>query len=144
MSTETASESRPATRHSIVVGVDGSDNANKALEWAALQADRTGAVLEIHSAYEPGYVHVTRDEIQRAMERTVDEARERAAKLVPGVTVTCQTHEDSPARALLQASAGADLLVLGSRGLGGFKGLLLGSVSQKCSLHAQCPTVLIR
>ncbi len=144
MSTESTFESEPEAHRRIVVGVDGSENANKALDWAAILADRIGAVLEIHTAYEPGYVHVTKDEIQRGMERVLEEARARVAKLVPGVTTTCQAHEETPAHVLLRVSVGADLLVVGSRGLGGFKGLLLGSVSQKCSLHAQCPTAIIR
>lgn len=144
MATKSASESEPDVRHRIVVGVDGSENADKALEWAAIQADRTGAVLEIHTAYEPGYVHVTKEEVQRGMERVVAEARDHVENLAPGVTVTCHTHEESPANLLLSASDGADLLVVGSRGFGGFKGLLLGSVSQKCSLHAQCPVAIIR
>jgi nucleotide-binding universal stress UspA family protein len=104
------SDSEPDVRHRIVVGVDGSENANKALEWAAIQADSTGAVLEIHTTYEPGYVHVTKEEVQRAMKRIVGKALDDVAKL----------------------------------GFGGFKGLLLGSVSQKCSLHAQCPVAIIR
>ena len=53
------------------------------------------------------------------------------------------THEGSPAEILIEASRDADLLVVGSRGLGGFKGLLLGSVSQQCSQHARCPIVIV-
>jgi len=59
------------------------------------------------------------------------------------VVVTSRTHEESPAKVLVDASDGADLLVVGSRGLGGFKGLLSGSMSQQCSLHARCPVVIV-
>src|SRR5271166_2279994 len=136
MTTEPAAKAEPAgSSHRIVVGVDGSENAMRALEWAAAQADRTGAVLEIQTAYEPGYVFVTQDEIKRNMERVVEEAAARVAELAPRVTTKSEIHEEAPATALIEASDGADLLVVGSRGLSGFAGLLLGSVSQKCCLH---------
>ncbi len=130
--------------HRIVVGWDGSDSASRALDWAAREADRTGAVLEIHTAYEPGYVHVTHKDVQKSMDLLVDKAAARVAEVAPRVTIISKTHEASPATVLLDASDGADLLVVGSRGLGGFKGLLLGSVSQKCSHHAKCPVTIIR
>jgi nucleotide-binding universal stress UspA family protein len=145
MSTEPAGNAESVgSSNRIVVGVDGSETSMRALDWAAAEADRTGAVLEIQTAYEPGYVHVTHDEIQRSMERLVEEAAARVTKLAPRVTTTSETHEESPAKALIEASDGADLLVIGSRGLGGFKGLLLGSVSQKCCLHAHCSLAIIR
>jgi nucleotide-binding universal stress UspA family protein len=132
------------SNHRIVVGVDGSDGATKALDWAAAEAERTGAVLEIETAYEPGYLHVTKDEIQRCMDVLIENAAARVAKLAPGVTTVGRTHEESPAAVLIEASEGADLLVVGSRGLGGFKGLVLGSVSQQCSHHAPCPITIVR
>lgn len=132
------------SNHRIVVGVDGSEAATKALDWAAAQAERTGAVLEIQTAYEPGYVHVTKDEIQRCMNVLIEDAAARVAKLAPEVTTVGETHEESPAAVLIDASKGADLLVVGSRGLGGFKGLVLGSVSQQCSHHARCPIAIVR
>jgi len=145
MSTEPEHNTESAgSSHRIVVGLDGSDMASKALDWAAAEADRTGAVLEIQTAYEPGYVHVTKDEIQRSMDLLVKEAAARVAELAPGVATISETHEESPATVLIKASDGADLLVVGSRGLAGFKGLLLGSVSQKCAHHAQCPIIIVR
>jgi nucleotide-binding universal stress UspA family protein len=145
MPTEPSASADPAeTTHRVVVGVDGSDNSMRALDWAAAQADRTGAVLEIETAYEPGYVFVTHDEIQRSMERLVDKAVARVAELAPRVVTRTETHEQSPAMALIEASEGADLLVVGSRGLSGFAGLVLGSVSQKCCLHARCSLAIIR
>lgn len=128
----------------IVVGVDGSEDSARALDWAAGEAVQRGAVLDIRTSYEPGYTHVTSDEVQRTMDRIVAEAAARAAQVAPGVATTTGTHEAAPATALLEAAQGADLLVIGSRGLGGFSGLLLGSVSHKCVLHAPCSVAVIR
>jgi nucleotide-binding universal stress UspA family protein len=128
----------------IVVGVDGSERSLKALEYAAAEADLRGAVLDIHTAYEPGYEFITSEEVQRAMDREIAAAVARVAEVAPGVATTSETHEESPANALIEASDGAALLVVGSRGLGGFKGLLLGSVSQKCSLHSRCQVTIVR
>lgn len=142
MPTESSASANSGRR--IVVGIDGSAESMKALDWAAAEADRCGVVLEIQTAYEPGYQFITHDEVQRTMERLIAEAKDRVAKTAPGVHTASGVHEESPARILIEASDGADLLVVGSRGLGGFKGLLLGSVSQQCSLHAHCPITIVR
>ena len=145
MSTERADSIESASSdHRIVVGIDGSEIAMRALDWAATEADRSGAVLEIQTAYEPGYEFITDDEVQRTMGRLIAKAEARVAEVTPRVSTTSGTHVVSPAKMLIEASEGAELLVVGSRGLGGFKGLLLGSVSQKCSLHARCPIAIIR
>ncbi len=145
MSTEsTMSEESPGHSRRIVVGVDGSPESMRAADWAAAEADRCGAVLDIQTAYEPGYEFITREEVQRTMERLVDEVRSRVSESRPGVRTSSGTTEGSPAAVLIEASDGADLLVVGSRGRGGFKGLLLGSVSQQCSLHSRCPITIVR
>lgn len=128
----------------IVVGVDGSEAGQRALDWAAAEADRVGAVLEIHTAYKPGYEFATPTDIRRSMERTIEAATARVSEVTPTVTTTGHMHEQSAASALIEASRGARLLVVGTRGLGGFKGLLLGSVSQQCASHATCPVTLVR
>jgi len=128
----------------IVVGFDGSEHSMRALEYAAVEAGLRSAVLDIQTAYEPGYEFITAEEVQRTMDRQIVTAVARAAQVAPGVATTSGTHEESPANALIEASDGAALLVVGSRGLGGFKGLLLGSVSQKCSLHSPCPVTIVR
>jgi nucleotide-binding universal stress UspA family protein len=128
----------------VVVGIDGSEGSNRALEWAAAEAARTGAVLEAHTSYDPGYVFVTPQEVQHALQQVLDEAVNRIADRNPGLTFKGMTHEGSAAKFLIEASRGADLLVVGSRGLGGFTGLLLGSVGYQCSLHAHCPIVIVR
>ena len=133
----------PAERR-IVVGVDGSDASTRALEWAADEAMRAGATLEVHTAYGPGGVLTTPATTERAMRRLVDQSVGLVRQVTPEVDVVGITHEESPVNALIEASRGADLLVVGSRGRGGFTGLLLGSVSQQCAVHAHCPVVIVR
>ena len=144
MTNRTAARGPTALHHRVVVGVDGSDGCSKALEWAAAEANRIGAILEVNAVYAPGYEFITPDEVQQTMQDLIDEAIDRVAALAPGVAIEGMTHVGSPARTLIEASWGADLLVVGSRGLGGFTGLLLGSVSQQCSLHAHCPILIVR
>ena len=132
-----------AGTHRIVVGVDGSDNADRAAEWAAIQAERTASLLEIHAAFGPAYVFLAPSEVEATTRQLVDNATKRVRHIAPGLDIDCVTHDGSPAPALIEASAGADLLVVGSRGLGGFGGLLLGSVSQQCVAHAKCPVVVV-
>jgi nucleotide-binding universal stress UspA family protein len=125
--------------------VDGSDGSKRALEWAAVQADRTNALLEIHTIYVPGFLFVPPDEVDVISQRILDEAAGRARQVAPKVVTQGRTHNgEAPATALIGASKGADLLVVGSRGRGGFLGLALGSVSQKCSLHAHSAVVIVR
>ena len=128
----------------VVVGIDGSPASHKALEWAASEAARSGAVLEGHTSFEPGYVFISRDEVEMTMKKIVDQAAAVVANIAPGVTFQGVTHDGFAAKDLIDASKEADLLVVGSRGLGGFRGLLLGSVSQQCALHAHCPVVVVR
>jgi nucleotide-binding universal stress UspA family protein len=145
MSTEqrTGSGAAEASQR-IVIGFDGSEHSMRALDYAAGEADLRHAILDIHAAYEPGYEFITSEEVQRTMDREIAAAVARVAEVAPGVATTSGTHEESPANALIEACDGATLLVVGSRGLGGFKGLLLGSVSQKCSLHSPCPVTIVR
>lgn len=131
-------------QHRLVVGVDGSEGGARALDWAASQAARTGSLLEIHTADSNQYDFVTQSEVQQAMVSLTEEAVARAEKLASGVTTKAVTHEGAPAKVLVEASPGADLLVVGSRGLGGFGGMVLGSVGRSCGLHAHCPVVIVR
>lgn len=133
----------------IVVGVDGSDVSRKALRWAAEQALARPAVVEAvtvwHRSFDYGrqsYWPV--DEDVAVQERTrLAEAATQAADLNPGVEIEQRVLQGDPARVLVERSAGADLLVVGSRGLGGFTGLVLGSVSTQCAHHSRCPVVII-
>ncbi len=135
---------RAPAEHRIVVGVDGSEGSTRALEWAAAEATRAGAALEVHTAYGPGGVLATPATTERTMRRLVDQSVDHVHQVAPGVEAVGVTHEGSPVTALIEASLGADLLVVGSRGRGGFTGLLLGSVSQQCAVHAHCPVVIVR
>jgi len=139
-------ERRPSVEgpRRVVVGVDGSEGSNVALERGTEEAERSGAVLEIHTAWGTGSSFVSRGEVTMSLQRIGAEARERVATLAPEVATRVVIHEGNPAAALIRASEGADLLVVGSRGLGGFKGLLLGSVSQQCTVHAKCPVLVVR
>jgi nucleotide-binding universal stress UspA family protein len=125
----------------IVVGVDGSDSATDALHWAVKQAKLTGASVEAVYAWDPGTL------VSLGMPPLVDweplkrAARARPRKIVrdtlggdPGVRIVTKTLIGNAAEALVDRSAGADLLVVGSRGLGGLKGMLLGSadLAQPC------------
>jgi len=136
----------------IVVGVDGSEGSVHALEQALEEARarhaEVKAVAAWHvpgAAYDTGWVPVSVDptdfeQIARsALERSIEEAG--AAR--SGVSVTPIVREGQPADVLLAEARGADLLVVGSRGFGGFKGLLLGSVSQQCAHHATCPVLIV-
>jgi nucleotide-binding universal stress UspA family protein len=136
----------------IVAGVDGSASARSVLRWAVRQAELTGgsvdAVIAWHypAAY-GGYgmapVGVSEVDFAGWAEKTVAE-EVAAATADSAVDVRTQVTEGSPARVLLDAAEGADLLVVGSRGHGGFAEALLGSVGQHCVHHARCPVVVIR
>jgi nucleotide-binding universal stress UspA family protein len=135
----------------IVVGVDGSASSKAALAWAVKQADLTGAVVEAVMAWQfpvayGGYMMPLPDADDWAKI-----AAEVVAKAVAEVTspeerikIRARVAEGNAAQVLLDASDGAELLVVGSRGHGGFTEALLGSVGQHCVQHANCPVVVIR
>ena len=138
----------------IVVGVDGSPSAGEALRWAVRQAELTGATVEAVIAWHPplmvgGYgwppvgVLETTD-FGKLAGRVLADSIAAAVGSESPVPVTPVVAEGNPAQVLLDAAAGADLLVVGSRGHGGFAEALLGSVSQHCVHHARCPVVVIR
>jgi nucleotide-binding universal stress UspA family protein len=134
----------------IVVGVDGSAPSVAALRWALGEAQAHGAELDAVSAWEMPYaaageaglyVGAWSDDLAAEAQRRLDEVVD-AVDAGP-VKVHRIVEYGRPAQALLDRAAGADLLVVGARGRGGFTGLLLGSVSQQCITHAVCPTVVI-
>jgi nucleotide-binding universal stress UspA family protein len=143
MATSPAVPNDASTRHRIVVGADGSENSLRAVAWAASQAHLTGSVLEILLAFGPDYVYVDQDEAQELMQKDVDEAVRRAEKVAPGIEITTKIFDRPPAIPLISESKEAGLLVVGSRGRGGFASLLLGSVSRKCVHLASCPVVVV-
>ncbi|MFF0209454.1 universal stress protein [Streptomyces althioticus] len=138
----------------IVVGVDGSPSSLEALRWAARQAALTGGSVlaltswdypQYHGALgwlppssgdEEGLEARAREDLTRCVEETLGAH--------PSVDVLEEVRYGTPASVLLRAARDASLLVVGSRGLGGFAGLLLGSVAQHCVQHAACPVVVVR
>ncbi|MBO9555045.1 universal stress protein [Cellulomonas sp.] len=134
----------------IVVGYDGSTHADEALAWAAKEAARVRAPLQIvhvEHALVDGYVIADRplDQVAQVGERVLARGVERVQGMEPDIEVTTHLElRDSAPAVLVEASRGAQLLVVGSRGRGGFAGLLLGSVSIAVSAHAYCPVVVVR
>lgn len=132
----------------IIVGVDGSEQSIDALREAAKVADAFHGTVEAIIVWEPvllleGYYPpdypTPRDEAERLLDQTVATAFPVATP--PGLTTVAL--EGTAARVLIDESRRADLLVLGSRGRGGFAGLLLGSVSRACASHAHCPVLIM-
>jgi nucleotide-binding universal stress UspA family protein len=135
----------------IVVGVDGSEHAAAALRWAAREAELRDAVLVaalVWDLFNQLHVDGSRQFDPDYDERHADAALERAIETALGVDgagrVTRRSVCDTPAHGLLTISRDADLLVVGARGLGGFRGLLLGSVSHQCLHHAEVPIAVVR
>jgi nucleotide-binding universal stress UspA family protein len=134
----------------IVVGVDGSPSSMRALRWAVRQAKLTGCEVDAVTAwrYPSSYgLAPTADEamdFQGDAAKILTDALNEVSGAGPDVVVCPSVLEGHPAEVLVRAARGADLLVVGSRGHGGFAGALLGSVSQHCVHHASCPVVVIR
>jgi nucleotide-binding universal stress UspA family protein len=138
----------------IVAAVDGSASSLSALRWAIGQAGLTGAAVDAVAVwhypvaaggYGWGPVGVGADYgFEEITGKVLGDAISNA--LAPGSDVRVRAHvvEGNPAQVLIDASDGADLLVVGSRGHGGFAEALLGSVSQHCVQHARCPVVVLR
>jgi nucleotide-binding universal stress UspA family protein len=137
-------------RASIVVGVDGSDYSKDALRWAARQAELTGGTVDAIAAwgYPAFYGWAPADSQDLDFPRFAEQALARAVDEVLGshhpAWLRTRVVEGHAAQVLVEASADADLLVVGSRGYGGFAGALLGSVSTYCVHHAHCPVTVIR
>lgn len=137
----------PRGAHRIVVGVDGSEEAAVALDWAARQAALTGAALDVVTTFGPEYVFVTPAEQERATEHVIGGARARIASRAgstPDAPVRMRSRLGWADEVLVEESAGAELLVVGTRGLGGFHGLTLGSIGRKCVHRATVPVVVVR
>ncbi|WP_400160384.1 universal stress protein [Arthrobacter sp. BPSS-3] len=132
----------------IVAGVDGSAPSRLALEWAITEARlRNGRVRAVTAWEVPPATGMEGlvwdpDVFPQAARRLQNEALKRVDS--EGVTVTGDVVQGNAAAVLLRAAGNADLLVVGSRGLGGFTGLLLGSVSTQVLHHAPCPVLVVR
>jgi nucleotide-binding universal stress UspA family protein len=146
----------------IVVGIDGSSGSREALELALEEARLRGATLHVVHAWrmplavalpEPtlaGYAAVSVDDVEKIAAQLAEQAKQLVAGELqdllaagPGVEVVREIVQGDPAETLIEAARGADLLVVGSRGRGGFTGLLLGSVGQHVANHAPCPLIVV-
>jgi nucleotide-binding universal stress UspA family protein len=135
----------------VLVGHDGSDPSGSAVRWAARLAGRLDVPLMVvrtwalssaprPSTWSAGYVPPLTD-FEAAVLQSLE--RDIAALKLEGVEVTCRVLHGSAGRRLFEVSEGAEMLVVGSRGIGGFRGLLLGSTAAQLVGHAQCPVVVI-
>jgi len=139
----------------IVVGVDHSAGAKAALRFALAEARLRQTSLRVVHAWQFGYVGASfvpgsypglGDELgglRGAAEATLDETLHEVVPDTGEVEIERRVVEGAASAVLVDESRGAELLVVGSRGLGGFSGLLLGSVSQQCAHHAACPVVIV-
>jgi nucleotide-binding universal stress UspA family protein len=143
----------------VVVGVDGSPGARAALRWALREARlRNSSVRAVHAwtfGYIGGYPYwgpgpsiasctgVDLNDLHRAAEGLLDRALADVEDEAEGIEIERQVTQGPAADVLIQAASPYDLLVVGSRGHGGFTGLMLGSVSQQCIHHAHCPVVVV-
>jgi nucleotide-binding universal stress UspA family protein len=134
----------------IVAGIDGSDSSIRALRWAADQAQLSGSALEAIMTWEwpinYGMALPFPSDFDPATEtrKVLEGAVEEVHLHHPSLHIRSRLIEGHPAPVLVEASIGAELLVVGSRGHGEFAGMLLGSVSEHCAAHAYCPVVVIR
>jgi nucleotide-binding universal stress UspA family protein len=134
----------------IVVGLDGSPSSIDALSWAARQGELTAAGLEVVMCWEwpSSYgwaVPVPEDfDPESDIRRTLETPLSALRTAHPGVSIDARVVRGHPAPILVEASKGADLLVVGSRGHGEFVGMVIGSVSEYCAAHAPCPVLVHR
>jgi len=139
----------------IVVGVDHSEGAKAALRFALEEATLRQATLRVVHAWQYAYIGATGfegsypalggdiKELRDLAERDLDATLQEAIPETGAIEIERRVVEDRPAAALVDESRGADMVVVGSRGHGGFGGLLLGSVSQQVAHHAACPVVIV-
>jgi nucleotide-binding universal stress UspA family protein len=130
----------------IVVGIDGSHHSEQALRWGAFLASTLGARIEAVSAWQfpVTYGWATPDwDPSKDAEQVLSDTLRRVFGEHRPASVRTFAREGGAAKVLLDACRGADMLVVGSRGHGGFVGLLLGSVSASVAEHASCPVMII-
>lgn len=136
----------------IVVGVDGSPGSESALHWAVREARLRGATVDVVHAWTYPYIadvaylsraSLDRAEVEASAKEVLAETLHRVLGEATDVRVEEVVSEGSAAHVLTETAKGADLLVVGTRGHGGFSGLLLGSVSQQAVHHAPCPVVVV-
>jgi nucleotide-binding universal stress UspA family protein len=142
------------TTKPLVAATDGSEESLRAAEWAAREAALHGAPLRIVAAAELLPRMRTRaggtdldtvaDILRENRDRALDAAAKRAAAVVPGLVIDTDPLSGPVAQAVTDSGSGALMLVVGSRGSGGFAAMILGSVSRYAATHASCPVAVIR
>jgi nucleotide-binding universal stress UspA family protein len=146
-------ETMVSTWKTIVVGVDGSAHSHKALTWAAAEAEDHGAELVVLNVWEhtlpppAGSVSVSERYVPDPSQRTAEDLVKEITEVLgedPPVVIQPHVKQGNPAKVLIDQAADADLLVVGTRGHGGFRGLVLGSVSQHVAGYAKCPVAVVR
>ncbi|TAM86346.1 MAG: universal stress protein [Jatrophihabitans sp.] len=135
-------------RPRIVVGVDGSDGSKTALRWAQRLARAEHATIEVVAAWEfpatLGWSALPTDYSPRVdVEKTANAVVDAVFGGHRPASLQVVTRQGHPVEVLLDAASGALLLVVGSRGHGGFSGLLLGSVSARVAERATCPVLVV-
>jgi nucleotide-binding universal stress UspA family protein len=143
---------RTAQQDPVVVGVDGSASATQAVRWASREAERRRAPLVLLHAWTPvpvaplhmGSLVPYHDALVKQGDHWLREASAVAREAAPGVPTSTQLVSGSAAGRLIASSASAGLVVLGSRGLGGFAGLVVGSIAVAVATHGHCPVVVVR
>jgi nucleotide-binding universal stress UspA family protein len=138
----------------VVAATDGSEESLRAVEWAAREAVLRSAPLRIVAAagllprmiagHDKEQYDTVTDVISKSSDRALQAASERAAKAAPGLLFDADHLAGAPAEAVVQSGSGALMLVVGSRGIGAFSALILGSVSRYAATHASCPVVIVR
>ncbi|MBA1837724.1 universal stress protein [Corynebacterium sp. zg912] len=137
----------------VVVAVDGSPASDNAVRWAANTAMKRDIPLRLAASYSmPQFLYAEGmvppsevfDEMQRETLQTVDRAREIALEVAPDLRIGHAVAEGSPIDMLLEMSRDCTMVVMGSRGLSGLSGMVLGSVSGAVVSHAYCPVVVVR
>ena len=153
MTTSTTPSPSPVSTSRVVVGVDGSEPSRVALRWAEFLAAATGSTLQVVAVWQattafglmgegwgalpPDWdpARITREVLDTTLDEVFGDARPAGLE--------GRVEEGNTAQVLLELSTGAQLLVVGSRGHGGFASLLLGSVSAACTEHATCPVLVV-
>jgi len=138
----------------IVAATDGSEESLRAVDWAAREAVLRGAPLRIVSAaaqlprmmgrHDGPHVETVTDVLSENRDHALATAAARAAKVSPDLLVDTDRLPGAPAQAVTESGSGALMLVVGSRGVGAFTALILGSVSRYAATHAPCPVVIVR
>ena len=133
----------------IVVGIDGSQPSQAALDWAVREAAATGGEVDAVIAFDSGlaWIDVGSEYQARIIEHAAAQARDELHRVINGLDPAVPVHplvvEGQAATVLVELARNAELLVVGTRGRGGFAGLLLGSVSQRCTERSPCPVVVV-